>query len=469
MATPTILVNSGTGSDTAASGAGPATALTGTGASLASSTSADLSVDAPDLSGVATDGSACLWVNTASGRQFSRITNVNNSTKIVTVATTYSVTASGLTWAIGGKRASIGGTNSRKLLENGTSFDAEAGWTIEMESGHAETVSGPLNVRNSGTRTTGAGRVTLRGTLNAATVPILTFSNNSGGITFPAAVSWLTFSDFEVRNSNGTKTASVAFLFNASVNILSVIISNITCTHATNYFWKFLHISTTTNCTSSSIVGCTIKNCGNVGIHFASTGAFPNVIGNLIKSCGSHGIHVNECTSLDIVAYNICAGNGGSGARLRYRQRTKIFNNTFDGNTAQGLYLELDPESANYFGYVCDNIFSNNGAYGLNMFDGATQEVVNTQSIRKHNCYYNNTSGKINLSSLTTEDGESTVNPTYANTSIDDYTPTNTALVGVGWPGSIGGVSNYPMIGAVTPEVTGGGGLAANPLRGFIL
>ena len=135
MPEPKILFNSSTGSDTQASGAGPATAIFGTGASLNSSTSVDLSADAPNLSGVATDGSACLWVSTSSGRQFAKITAVNNTTKIVTVALAYGVTATGLTWAIGGKRATLDAASSRTLFGATSGTIHSTGWQAGWEAG----------------------------------------------------------------------------------------------------------------------------------------------------------------------------------------------------------------------------------------------------------------------------------------------------------------------------------------------
>src|SRR3954470_959504 len=103
MALPTIAINSGTGSDTAASGAGPATALSGTGAATAASTTVTLLTDNPDLSGVATDGSAVIWVGSSSGRQFAKITGVNNTAgvKTVTVSDAFANTESGKNWGIG--------------------------------------------------------------------------------------------------------------------------------------------------------------------------------------------------------------------------------------------------------------------------------------------------------------------------------------------------------------------------------
>ena len=127
MAFPVVKVNSATGSNTAASGAGPSTALFGTAAATAASTTVTLSVDAPDLSGVATDGSAAIWVGSSSGRQWSKITAVDNGAKTVTVSDAFANTESGKNWGIGGKRATLDGS-----LRVG--LDMRAGWTIDQQT-----------------------------------------------------------------------------------------------------------------------------------------------------------------------------------------------------------------------------------------------------------------------------------------------------------------------------------------------
>ena len=143
---PDIRFNSSTGSDTAASGAGPSTAITATAAAHTSgiaSTTITLT-NSPDLSGVATDGSAALWLNTASGRQWSRITAVNNTLKTVTVEDSFNIAAlSAVNYAIGGKRATFNETNSRKLFS-----DAKAYWIATTETD--QTISSVISVTSAG-------------------------------------------------------------------------------------------------------------------------------------------------------------------------------------------------------------------------------------------------------------------------------------------------------------------------------
>jgi hypothetical protein len=130
MAVPIVQFNSSTGSETQASGAGPATAKFGTNASFAGSV---VTLDgSPDLSGVAVDSSHVLWLLTSTGRQFFAITAKANSgtpTAQVTVADAPAGTATGRTWAIGGKRQSIDTINSRNIFVG----DIKPGWTIDLE------------------------------------------------------------------------------------------------------------------------------------------------------------------------------------------------------------------------------------------------------------------------------------------------------------------------------------------------
>ncbi len=437
MPFPVILISSLSGSDTQASGAGPTTAVFGTGASLASSTSVNLSADSPDLSGVATDGSACLWVLTSSGRQYSRITAVDNGTKVVTVATTYSVTEGSRTWAIGGKRASIGSTNSRILFERASSTgDIQAGWIVEMESGHTETITSTFNFRCDGDITNGP--IILRGTYGAVTKPILTFSNNGNCFTFPTSCTYTQWRDFEMRNNNAGKTASIAFSFNTASNFNVLVIENIVCTHSTDRFWKFLSLGAGGNFLGSILAGCYIKNCADTAVDFTggNTG-FHKIINNIFKSNGGNGIRTNQCDDMQLIAGNIFANNTGAGLRLRYRQNLTIKNNTFDSNSGAGLHLELDSESQRIC-LIFNNIFSNNGTYGADYFDGGAQAKVSAFILRMNNCYYNNTSGKYNLTSLTADPGESILNPSFTNASNDDYS-IGSNLKAMGYPSLVAG------------------------------
>ena len=135
MAFPTIVYNASTGSDTAASGAGPATAITGSGAAHTSGiASTTIEFDnSPDLSGVATDGSAAVWLNTsAGGRHLSKITAVDDGADTVTVEDSFTIASGGsaVDYAIGGKRAFWEADTT-----NADWVDSKSGWTHELNDG----------------------------------------------------------------------------------------------------------------------------------------------------------------------------------------------------------------------------------------------------------------------------------------------------------------------------------------------
>ncbi len=106
-----IIFNADTGSDTQSSGLGPAQAVYG---NTAATSAASATVTGIDTTGV-TAGDL-LWVQTSSGRQFSIIASVDSATQ-VTCDETFNNNEAGLTWAIGGKRATFDNVSSRNLLD----------------------------------------------------------------------------------------------------------------------------------------------------------------------------------------------------------------------------------------------------------------------------------------------------------------------------------------------------------------
>lgn len=181
MAFPIILVNYNDGSDSQASGAGPQTAIYGTAASTSSDgVTVTLATDNPDLSGIVTDGSYVIFLydNTAGHRNFASIIGADNTAKTITVKEAFTGNLSGKSWAIGGKRVSIGSATSRLLFNNNSAAgDAMPGWTVEMESGHVETIASVIKFYRSGTDDLGP--ISLIGSDDAVTMPIITVTGTS--------------------------------------------------------------------------------------------------------------------------------------------------------------------------------------------------------------------------------------------------------------------------------------------------
>ena len=435
MALPLVLFNSATGSDTTSSGAGPSTALSGTHASNASGV-ISLATDAPNLSGVAADGSALLYV-AGLASPFGKIVAVDNSAKTVTIDNLSTWSGDNKSWAIGGKRASIGGTDSARIFSTGT----RAGFILEMESGHTETVTAAIvtgGVGGGGNTTDGP--VILRGTSGAATLPLLTFSNN--GRAFDngtnTSVYWQ-FRDFEMRNSNATKTASTAFYSGG----LGIVIKGVKVNHSTDYFWRIVDMVATTD--SHGIYDCDLGYAADVCIRFPTTGRGPCcVVNNWIHNATSHGVfnQVSAATHLCTFLYlnNIIANNGGDGINMGdltsdATRTAQFIGNTFHGNTGDGLELaSISTSTCLRHLQIENNIFTNNGGYGINWSgSGINNTVLTAYAVSlKGNMHNGNTSGFLSAS-ITTDTNTTAADPSYTNSGGNDYS-VGTAAKAVGYP-----------------------------------
>lgn len=497
MAYPTIQIDSGSGSDTQASGAGPASAKYGTAGVVDTYSKKRLGMYEAsfDLSAVAIDGSHVLWVNMVEGRQFDVIvakkdtvqsttgdatassqdlTNVADTTGMsvndqirvigagpsgsdlytvinniagstitmgdsastsqsgtgitdpdqVEVATGFLGGATGRTWAIGGKRASLGGANSKKLVDNGgAAGDAQPGWSIEFQDGHTETIAKLLSLRVSGDVTDGPIRI--RGAADATVRPCITFSHNGSGF----YLNWDTtnhvwFDDFDLQNSNATKTASYGIY--ASGKNYGIRIRGLEIGHTTNRFWRGIFLQ---QAPALLVADNYIFNCVSHGIY--SLGYAARILANHLKNCGGSGIY--------------CDGASNHGHSIR--------GNLIQGSTAYGVYWhqvsdnyigEIDGNVIynNTGGGVCvaalasakritNNILANNGGYGINVVpnDAAYYglEILN-------NAFYQNTSGPIN--NFTADEGSVSADPQFADPANDDFS-TGLNMRALGWPDSL--------------------------------
>lgn len=461
MALPTILFNTSTGSDTAASGAGPSTALTGSSAST-SGDGLTVTLDgSPDLSGVATDGSHVIYLadTTAGARNFGKITAVDNGAKTVTVSNAFGVSLSGKSWAIGGKRATVGHTDSVKLLENNNaSGDAMPGWIVEMESGHTETIGATIEIKRAGDETDGP--IVWRGTLGAATPPIVSFSNNGVAIDL-----WNTqykvIEHFELRNTNATKTASRAFSDQGSTR---AIIRNMKCSHASDNFWKvisdwrnvlishcdfgFTASDVVTRSTAASTQLVIINNCwihdgGGAGI--TCTGAL------------SHGMACLNNLITDNAGAGIIDTHVASGITHSY-----FLGNSIANNTGNGLTFSGDAE-----GMIIDNLFSGNGGYGVSIGSLTVEKLQACLHMMRNNAFYANTSGKYesNLTDLSASELVLTADP-YVNAAASDYSVNDTAGGGAELRSkeyAIGSASGQFPFRQWVADSFGGGGLLVHP------
>lgn len=463
MAFPTILIHSGSGSDVAASGAGPTTALTGSAATT-DGTGTVVTLDgSPDLSGVATDGSAVikLFDTTASARNFGKITAVNNTLKTVTVANAFRtniLAGESIDWAIGGKLASINNTNNRKLFDNASGDgDLKPGWIVEFQSGHTETLTTTLNLRGDGNTTDGY--IQMRGAA-LGTRPVLTFSNDGNGF-IPRGRGWR-FNFFEVRNSAATKTASVAFLPVTT----DLIWEDIKIAHSTDKFWRAFDSLGG----SQRLLYCEVGHCANIGINVVLARQ-AEYRACWVHDCTSHGISfdanahygltIGDCLITDNGSRGIHWDNSGPDDF----RGTTIRNNTIDGNTSDGIRVANN--DASLIGLVIENnILSNNGGYGLNFSAvSITATLLNFYGTQvRNNNTFGNTSGAYFPTGFGSDDPG--LDPQFTSAGSNDYS-IGSNLANKGYPltelGTASTTLSFVDIGAAQRAATGGSRIIASP------
>ncbi len=457
MALPVILVNSTGGSDSAASGAGPATALTGTSASYSTAT---VTLDgSPDLTNVATDGSHVLYLVTSSSTRFFKITAKDNGAKTVTVTPNPAGTSSGLTWAIGGKRASIGSTSSRLLFEQAASANGDLmpGWTIEMQSGHTETITSRITWRRSGDTTSGP--CLLRGEAGG-TRPVLTA--NFDDILFNVRNGYQQMRFFEaVHTGSATAATFVDMGGSTGPGALFDDIKLITG-------WR-KGFNQLVGCT---VIGCTIGNTSNDAISNTASTDGTRFINNYIYSAGAAGIVLNGVAGIQVVVGNIISGCTTQGIQdncARGDQSGGVYIahndiNSCGGSTISGYVRTASASNGCISSLVLlNNYFRNNGKYGIEFLTSGTTEalLLANGTVIRGNAYHNNTTGTISISNV--ESGAVTgADPDNASygTGGDFSKGSSFAGKAAGYPSSfIGGSSatrSYADIGAAQRQESGG-------------
>ena len=210
-----------------------------------------------------------------------------------------------------------------------------------------------------------------------------------------------------------------------------------------------------------SVIDCVFVNSGST-----STDAYPAianglfgtiVIGNVIKNWRGNGIEVSNMGyiigNLIINCHGTIAGIYSNTSSIQYGQG--IIGNTIYNGAGDGIKLTTSASIQHTI--VMNNICANNAGWGLNF-------SVNSQSVNErlqrskanYNCYYANSSGAINNGSLGAND--STSNPTFTNTSTDDFS-IGTNLKALGFPATFrgSGTTGYPDIGATQRQEPAGG------------
>jgi hypothetical protein len=472
-----ITIDTASGSDSTSSGAGPGDGYnTGTKLSGTANATADAGGTVVTLpaSTVLTDVDTAIAGSykpvlyfadaTAGNRNFSEIVSTAGSggaTPTVTVSAAFGSGVANKDWAIGGCRASLFSTSTRKCWENNsTTGDGGGAWDYEYTSGSSDTAAAVLTQRGVGSTT--LGRMVLRTKAGYTTRAVI--NNTANATTFaPATAAYMTFKALQFTCTNGTKTSSIAIQFPASgiVDVDDCIFG-----HATNTLGRGIAGAGI----QSLIQNSRFMYCTIAGLQTSRQGVIA-----LHNTFDHNAIGINLTGAINDSS-NIIVGNQFyaqtvqdikddiTGTTATNCGTLFIYDNTFDTTTDD--CIEITSTSAQIGGWrgtiIENNIFSNlaSGKYAVN-FSGSGHTLLIAQAdgvkLNGNNYYAGAGSGITNLTGLDTN--TQTINPSYTSAATLDFS-VGTGLKGKRWPTSyIGGslTLSYGVPGAAQRYESGGG------------
>lgn len=450
---PTISINASTGSDTLSSGDG-GVSCTGTATSV-SSTTITLTIATGTLTGVATDGTAVIWI---SGVGFVRIDTVDTGAGTIVVET--AVTCTDANFAIGGKRASLDGTETRRLFaatSSPTASGMSGRWIISLEDN--QTISSALVLA----ATSGTGSCEIKSN-TPGTMRTITQSASATHFSAGVANKWR-FTDLKFLNSNGTPLEVVTV--NTAIPILEFHRCLCGDSGGTNCP-KGLYIRTSASA-YLYLYDTSVLRCTSIGIN--GTCNILQMFGSEISRCGGAGIS-GAIGNGSLIKDSIISYNTGDGVNTSQQLSFTVLNSVFHGNTGDGF--ECSANNA-LTGYFINNQFTANGGYGLRM--SGTQPhtvVVEYNNFGNASDSTSNTSGTATGITLSSTNTTAASAYTDASNSVRNF-KVGAACQGTGFPPSSAtvaagqtGTTAYSDQGLPTHAVSAGGGVGKIITSGLV-
>jgi hypothetical protein len=403
---PLITFNNQTGSDTGASGApasiGPifAAATCNTGGVL--SNTINWPANGLQGAGVPTDGSAILWLKTASGRQFTQITGL--ATNTVTVDDQFNI-AGGIDCAVGGKRRTIAGSLQVFPDVKGDHGLNIPGWTIQFDGSTGinytsgttlSTVSGGQGCKIQSTP--GTGMAVIEGTANGVLFDL--------GHTCEMA-------NLQLINTNATKTLSIG--------VRNVIQANGIIVGGSSSAQGFF--------TGVTNVDCTIDTIYASEIRFNVTGFDDRAMSYIMASWihdNTTGINVGGACELGFYFRNLIVRNNvGIAFTTVDTSILGIVENIIDSNVSHGIDFASDAQGR----VLVNNQITNNGGAGVRCNAGTADcGRLRGQALVAFNNYFNNAGG--NRVNWPVGENETNNAPNYANPGANNYCPKGSSRFG---------------------------------------
>jgi len=290
-------------------------------------------------------------------------------------------------WAIGGQRATISSTTSRKLAENNSAAgDARPGWRLRFMGGSSfsDTTASVITFRRSGDTTSGP--IIIEGDPNAATKPIITGNFNGTLLATNTSVVEIVFQNLDLRNTAGTKTSTIGINIGSSGRAL---IRNVSINHQTNYFAQAINPAG-----NSIIENCNFRYQTSTAIASGNTITLRNTF---IGNCTSHALTFTTNVGVFICG-NIFANVGGDAIRPLAALTSSnyapmyIGGNTFYNVTGDCIENSTSSSATGaYRGLTIENNIFHTAASGINVSgSGITTAFLQAVTWRnRNNCFWN--------------------------------------------------------------------------------
>jgi hypothetical protein len=393
--------------------------------------------------GVLTDGSAILFLATASGRQFSVISGLAAGT--VTVQDSFNIAAaSAVDCGVGGRILNV----TPQLL---TDFKVGAltGWQVLL-------VASGVNYTWTAARSMSAACVGcgIYGVLDSGVRPIVdcTFT---GGICL--SVGGGNARGVEFRNTNVNKVNTVGINQNDGSLVDNCIIGGTTAATA------FAIGVDGANTTRRSTVGNLIRN--NIqGVNANGTDFTWLVAGNVFRG-NTTGLVTDGATQNGFMVLQNIFWENGVGLELGnndYNYVNAVLFNTFDSNTTGVSITDAGGIHSLLF---ASNLLTSNGV-GVS-YTGAARNLQREAAAIISNCYgLGGAANGSDLSGFVYGEDVITINPLYTDAATGDFTPTASGPTFIAWPPGLSGVSSKFFPGTITEsqvrcgaiQPAGGGG-----------
>ena len=441
MANPVIRFNTSSGNDVTSSGTNASgTNPNGTNASFVGNTVSFN--ETVDLSGVSDQGDDVLFLITDSGRKFFTINNVDNGNDQVTLDDGPSGTSSGLSWAIGGRRANLDQADNRTLLFT----ESKTGWvTAELEDDQSLAAGSLLVVGVTGDYSNGP-TVFIRS--NNTTRRTITQTTDTPVFDTTSSLGTIRFSFLTLINTAGSKGSANGINCGATsgVSVDNCTLGDVAGTN--NLKNGILRSAGNPNV---SICHTDIVNCTGTGAPTKGGWSFYkcNIRGN-----GSHGIDTTATSSEQPIVINKCiiADNTNDGIKLRQEPLlTHITHNTIHNNGGDGINLSnVSGAGVNQTGMVIEGNTISGSLVGMR---GVTDLATWYISIDRNN-FFNNTTDRVNVAA---GPNDTAFDPQFTNAGIGDYSVGENAK-GTSAPIATLGTNTFDDTGAAQREETAGGG-----------